>query len=330
MNLIERAVSLLPKTPDERSIAGTQAQTRAGSATSDDPRPPTIERLVERLAEHTAGSPDGGLANHATNPDTSLRAAPAVPARMPEPLIIDIERLSQRGFITPSGLRTRTWDEFRVIKRPLLENAFGKAGRPAAKNGRRLMITSAYPREGKSYCAINLAMSIALERDQRVLLIDTDVARPSLLEEFGIPPIAGVMDWLIDGSPDLAELVRPTNVERLSLLPSGRLDTHSTEYLVGASMTQLLARLDATFPDHILIFDSPPLLVTTEAQALARHMGQVALVVEAGKTPQSAVTEALHLLQPCDIIGTVLNRIPNAKSSARSGYGYGYSQGEGP
>ena len=186
------------------------------------------------------------------------------------------------------------------------------------------MVTSAFPGEGKSFCAINLAMSIAAERDHGVILVDADVARPSIPRVLGIDARAGLMDWLIDGAPDLSRLVLPTNIETLSLLPAGRRHEHATELLASEAMGRLLEQLSQRYPECIIIFDSPPLLVTTESRVLASYMGQIVMVVEAGKTPREAVREALATIAANEIIGLVLNKAEKMETTGYyQGYGYG-------
>jgi len=227
--------------------------------------------------------------------------------------------------VVPNGPATQSSHEFRVIKRPLLGNAFGRHGQPSVKNGKRIMVTSAFPGEGKSFTSVNLAMSIAAERDHGVLLIDADVARPTIPRELGIHADVGLMDWLIDGAPDLSQLVLPTNVETLSLLPAGRHDQHATEWLASDAMGRLLEELSRLYPDCVLIFDSPPLLVTTEARVLASYMGQIVMVVEAGRTNREAVTQALSTIESNEIVGLVLNKANNIETNGYyQGYGYGY------
>jgi len=230
--------------------------------------------------------------------------------------------------VVPNGPATQSSHEFRVIKRPLLGNAFGRHGQPPVRNGKRIMVTSAFPGEGKSFTSVNLAMSIAAERDHGVLLIDADVARPTIPRELGIHADVGLMDWLIDGAPDLSQLVLPTNVETLSLLPAGRHNEHATEWLASDAMGRLLDELSKRYPDCVLIFDSPPLLVTTEARVLASYMGQIIMVVESGRTPREAVTQALSTIESNEIVGLVLNKARNIESNGYyQGYGYGYGYG---
>jgi receptor protein-tyrosine kinase len=304
MSLIERAVQKLDPPRDERPLPE-----RAMDVVQ--PEPPRVDRAIVTVPGVTVA----GIA--------PAQAAPVGPddARVPEPepLHIDIGALRARGFVSPDGHATAIGQQFRVIKRPLIANALGR-GRAEVANGRRIMVTSALPDEGKSFCAINLAMSIAAERDCRVLLVDADVPRPSLPRELGVQPVAGLMDWLIDGTPDPRELVRRTNVERLSLLQAGRPHEHATELLASSSMRELVDRLTALFPDRIVIFDSPPLLATTESQVLATHMGQIVLVVEAGRTSSELVRQALASVEAVGSVGVVLNK---SRESRRDGY-YGY------
>ncbi len=248
--------------------------------------------------------------------------ADAPPATAAPAVRIHLEAMRARGYVTPEGEQQRLGQEFRVIKRPLLENAFGPNA-AHVRNGRRIMVTSAFPSEGKTFCAINLAMSIAAERDCQVLLVDADVARPALLRELGITATVGLMDCLIDGT-DVTSLVLPTNVEKLSILPPGRRHGQSTELLASDAMASLLDRLSENYPDCILVFDSPPLLLTTEARVLAGHMGQIVLVVEATRTPQDGLKEALATVQHCEVVGLVLNKARARAKGYYSGYDSGY------
>jgi exopolysaccharide/PEP-CTERM locus tyrosine autokinase len=314
MSLIERAVERLarnePQVPSDR--------------------PGTIEALADRLAHEPAvreakvREPAGPAI---ARPPQGVESAPAAPVTLPEPVRIHLEGLRAAGFVTPSGEHTPAFAQFRVIKRPLLNNAFGRQDRPALPNARRVMVTSAFPGEGKSYCSTNLAMSIAAERDHKVILIDADVARPSLPRILGIPSGPGLLDWLVtDTPPDLAEIVLPTNVDGLSIVRAGQRHEHATELLASAAMGRLLDALTTRYPDAILIVDTPPLLVTTEARVVASHMGQIVMVVEAGKTSRESVAEALSTIESCEVVGLVLNKAQKIESQ---GYyqGYGYGQG---
>ena len=232
---------------------------------------------------------------------------------------INLARLHQLGMITHDGGRTTVAEDFRIIKRPLLRKLHAK-GADAIANGNLIVVTSALPGEGKTYCAVNLAMSIAMERDITVLLVDADVARPSVLKVLGLGAEAGLMDMLLDERLDLSSVIMKTNVPTLSILPAGRSNKHATELLASRSMSRLLAEIANRYADRIIIFDSPPLLITTEANVLAAQMGQIVMVVEAEKTTQSAVREALRQLDGCAQINFIYNKIKAFPGTEYYGY----------
>jgi protein-tyrosine kinase len=299
-----------------------------------------IERAVSRLTGQPDGPPprpareDTGRRARGGAPSSPSGAAGAAPGARPASAItgasvaIRLDSLRRRGFVVPDSQTSRTGEEFRVIKRPLIANAFGR-GAAEVRHGRRVMVTSAFPGEGKSFCAINLALSIAAERDHQVLLVDADVARPSIPRELGFTAGAGLMNLLLEpGSRDIGELVLGTNVDKLAILPAGRRHELATELLASRTMVQVLDTLSARFPDRIIIFDSPPLLVTTESRVLATHMGQIVMVVAAGSTPRSAVNEALQTVDGAtEVVGMVLNKARAGGSGGYGLYGYGYGYG---
>lgn len=261
----------------------------------------------------------------------SVGAPVAIPAATPEPKVmsrsveIDLDKLHAAGFVTPQAQRSLAADEFRVIKRPLLDNASGKSAAPVA-NGNLIMVTSAMPGEGKSFTAINLAMSMAMELDYRVLLVDADVAKPSLMKTLGLPPGPGLLDLLLDPRADMADVMLRTNVEKLTLLPSGSPHPRATELLASDAMNALVEEMGRRYEDRIIIFDSPPLLLTTESRVLATHMGQIVMVVQAEKTLQSQVRHALTTIESCPVKMLVLNQ---ARGGDQAAYGYGYGYGYG-
>jgi protein-tyrosine kinase len=220
---------------------------------------------------------------------------------------INLARLHQMGMVTRDGGRTPAAEDFRIIKRPLLRSAAGAIG-SGSRNGNLIVVTSALPGEGKTFCAINLAMSIAMEQDHTVLLVDADVARPSVLKVLGLPSAPGLMDVLLGERGDLAEVILKTNIASLSILPAGRNNKHATELLASQTMSVMLDEIAGRYRDRIVIFDSPPLLLTTEAGVLASKMGQVVLVVESETTTQRAVKEALRRLDNCARIDLICNK----------------------
>lgn len=220
----------------------------------------------------------------------------------PRQLEINLARLHQLGMVTQDGGRTAVAEDFRLIKRPLLRAAH------QARHGNLIVVTSAMPGEGKTYCAVNLAMSIAMEMDITVLLVDADVARPSVLKVLGLPPEPGLMDILLRDKTGLADVILRTNVPALSILPAGRANKHATELLASRNMSRLLTEIAERYADRIVIFDSPPLLMTTEASTLAAQMGQILLVVEAERTTQHAVKRALRHIEQCPNVNLIYNK----------------------
>ena len=187
------------------------------------------------------------------------------------------------------------------------------------------MVTSALPGEGKTFVAINLALSIALEIDSTVLLVDADVANPTVAKVMNLPRDKGLMDLLTSDRVDVADVLLRTNVDKLSLLPAGTPHPRATEMLASQAMANLVAEMASRYPDRILVFDSPPLLVTTEARVLASHMGQIIMVVESDRTSQTAVMRAIETIESCPIVLMVLNRAPRSEIGNYYGYGYGYN-----
>lgn len=233
---------------------------------------------------------------------------------------IDWDHLTKLGFVTPSKDTSITaQEEYRNVKRPLLNNAFG-IGSIGINRSNLILVTSSVPGEGKTYSAINLALSIANERDKKVLLIDADVARPSISKALGIKSSPGLIEYLEGQSMDFSDIVLKTNMPGLSIIPAGKQHKHSTELLSSNRMIQLTEQLSNRYPDRLVIFDSPPLLAATQGEVLAGLVGQVVLVIEAEKTPQSMVMASVSKLVFCDIVLLLLNK---NKATEVNHYGYG-------
>ena len=246
-------------------------------------------------------------------------AAAAAAAPLYRPL--NLARLEEQGMLTQEGGRSSVAEDFRIIKRPLLRQARA-SGAEAIRHGNLIVVTSAMPGEGKTYCAVNLAMSIAMEMDITVLLVDADVARPSVLKVLGLPPEPGLMDVLLDPQLAMGDVILKTNVANLRILPAGRSNKHATELLASRAMSRLLAEIASRYGDRIVVFDSPPLLITSEAHALVGQMGQVVMVVEAETTTQHAVKEALRQIEACEHIHLIYNKTKSFPGNDYYGYGY--------
>lgn len=239
---------------------------------------------------------------------------------------IPVSRLAALGMLSPSMPSSQIAEEYRGIKRPLLLNIDGK-GATEVQHANLIMVASALPEEGKTFSAVNLALSIAMEQGKSVLFVDADVSKASAGTLLGVPKDSiGLIDLLEDKTLGFRDAVLKTNIPNLRILPSGKLHQRATELLASDDMKSFMLELSQRYPDRVIVFDSPPLLLTTEARVLANFMGQIVFVVAAGKTSHEAVTDALQYIGNDTVVGMVLNR-SNIKASARYGYGYGYGYG---
>ncbi len=234
---------------------------------------------------------------------------------------IDRQHLREQGLIVPEGGVSALLEEFRIVKRQLLKTA-RDYGTPEA---RRILVSSPHPGEGKTFCATNLAIALAAERDSEVLLVDADFAKPSVLGTFGLPRSAGLMDVL--ANPDLSpeDVVLGTDIPGLWVLPAGDMTHADSEYLSSQRTGQVLDQLTVGAPNRIVIFDCSPALAASHAAELAKHVGQIVLVARADITGQSALEDACRLLSACPDIKLLLNAAHFSPSGRRFG-DYGYSE----
>jgi protein-tyrosine kinase len=213
-----------------------------------------------------------------------------------------------------------------MIKRPLLVNAFDdRAAHQSHPN--LIMVTSAVQGEGKTFTTLNLAVSITMELDSTVLLVDADVARPGLSRTLGIDGRPGLLERLASEQTGLAGLLLRTDIPKLTVLPAGRRHKRSTELLASGGMRRLLDELASRYSDRIVLFDSPPLLETSEASVLASQMGQVVIVVESESTSQVLVKESVAQFENTENVYLVLNKCRKGLFAGHYGYGYGYGYG---
>lgn len=222
-------------------------------------------------------------------------------------LMLNINLLRRQGIIGSDEEMSRVNDEFRRIKRPLLANASAKSG-IGQDYGNVIMVTSSVAGEGKTHTSINLALNIARELDYTVLLIDADIIRRETSRLLGIKDKPGLMDLLHSKHLQINDVILKTDVPRLSVLPAGQFHEQATELLSSNDMRRLVSELATHDPQRIIIFDSPPLLATAEAQILAELMGQIVMVVEAMSTATNVVEEAVAMLDKSKPIGLVLNK----------------------
>lgn len=278
--------------------------------------------LVEKALKKLQDSRASEAVVEPIRPDVLLGSAPAAPqsARSDKQIVLNYPGLRLSGLVAPEGHERRLSREYREIKRPLIAAAFGK-GVPRLPNGRMIMIASALPGEGKSFTSVNLALSMALEKNISVVLVDADVPKPHLSRAFGVADEPGLLDALREESRDVESLIVPTNQRGLSLLPVGTHVETATELLASSRMEQIVASLGHRDPNRIVLFDSPPLLLTSESRALAASMGQIVIVVRAESTLRQAVYDAIGCVGEGKSVGLILNQSESAPANVYYGYG---------
>jgi protein-tyrosine kinase len=237
--------------------------------------------------------------------------------------VIDLAELRDLGYVVPDAPATATAEEFRIVKRQLLINAMAR-GENEIRNGNLILVCSAQPNEGKTFCATNLALSIASERDLTVLLVDADFAKPEILSTLGLEGGKGLIDVIADPTLDLSDCLIRTNIENLSVLPAGRQHNLTTELLASERMGDMVEEIAKRYGDRIVIFDSPPALASSAASVLAMHVGQVMFVVEAENTRETELRDGLSMMNGCEHVQILLNKVRYAGVGRRFGTYYGY------
>lgn len=252
----------------------------------------------------------------------------AAPSARGPGLILEINQISLQnaGLLAPDYHEELLANQYREIKRPLIAHAFGLKA-TQIESGNLIMVTSALANEGKSFTSINLALSMSRERDYSVVLVDGDVVNPNISNIFGVSAQPGLLDILDDTSIAVDDIVIPTDVTGLSILPAGKSRRNATELLASRRMDTLMHSIRTSEPGRLVIMDSPPLLQTSEAKILAGMAGQIVLVVRAEVTAQGAVLNALELLGDDKAVNLVLNQVRDASLENVYGYGYGYGYG---
>jgi receptor protein-tyrosine kinase len=241
----------------------------------------------------------------------------------PQRSIVDVATLERAGLFDWTRGRSRISEEFRLAQRQLLRAAFAPTAEAGLSN--LLMVTSARPGEGKSFTALNLACSVALQGDHDVLLVDSDAKRDSLCQALGLGDAPGILDLAADPSIDPADLILHTEIEHLQILPVGQERGRSSELFASREMTHLVQRLGRRYSDRLLILDAAPCLSTSDPAALAPIVGQVLFVVEAERTQRDEVEAALDLIQACPLILLLLNKVQMSTRYTFGAYSNYYS-----
>ncbi len=297
---------------------------------------------VRALAESVQAAPAAAALTSAPDapdaPDTpdapglaERSAQPAEAAREPKASGLPFEAavLREAGLLSPAYEGFKLAREYRYIKRALIARALGR-GASKAPNGYLVMIASAVSSEGKSFTAVNLALSLSLEKDLRVLLVDADVARPHISRVLGLAEAPGLLDVLRDPQLSVDRVILQTNIATLSFLPAGKPSAEATELLASRRMQQVAAALSEHDSQRIVLFDSPPLLQSNESHALTQIAGQIIVVVRAGSTPQHVLLDALEVLKNHPAVALVLNQSMQPAASPYYYYGHGSERSQSP
>lgn len=280
----------------------------------------TLRKLQDAKQRCPDVAPEAPSARSASDAHPADRRAPG--GEQSPPVVLDRAKLRATGLLPPVEEERRLSSQYRKIKRPLIASAIGRGAERLPK-GYLIMLASAMPGEGKTFTALNLALSIANEKDLRVLLVDADVAKPQLSRMLGLEGEPGLLDLLRDPQLHPESVIRQTDVPTLSFLAAGKNSGDATELLASKRMEEVAALLGQRDGHRIVLFDTPPLMQTSESPVLMQAAGQVLVVVRAESTPQPVLLDALESLQDHPAVSLVLNQSMRSQTSAYYYYGYG-------
>lgn len=317
---VRRGASLLSTRTTADSDPPPPPQPESHTFLDDAPPPPPGAETLSREAALTLAAIPLELRDFGTTDDEDDVSALSEPSDV---ISIDRALLAAKGMLVPGAPVGALAEEFRLVKRQLLLNARAIALGTPERRARTILVGSGKPGEGKTFCAINLAISLAAERDVEVLLVDADFAKPDVLASLGLSDSTGLLDIIDDPALDPESFVLKTDVPQLSLLPSGARSHADTELLASARTAEVLDRLLAADPRRIIVFDSPPALAASPASVLALLVAQVMLVVRADRTTEGEVREAVGLLDGCEHISLILNAVTYEPNRGRFGSYYG-------
>lgn len=285
------------------------------------------ERFVASYGPNVSQPVNGGSRERRLREEVA-RTTPVVPEDFEDRPVkafveIDREKLDASG-LWPTGPNAEVIaEQFRRAKRPIITLAF-ETGVPIGENPNVVMMASAMPGAGKSFCSVNLARSIARERDIGAVVVDVDVLRSGITRSFGLSDRQGLMDYLLDEKLTLEDILLQTDLDGIVVVPAGQRHPEASELLSSRRMTQFIAELSARFRNRVIICDTPPILVTNEAHVFAKHVGQIVMVIEARYSSQESVLQALGSLDRDKPINAILNKSRTAQGSGYYGDDYGY------
>lgn len=309
MSIIEKAVS------KQADTSARELKPVDEIAHADKTATQSADPLIEGQQQHV----------NVTKQATSRKFSAADAGTINKTVNLNLRALEQKNFVSLASERRLINEEYRVIKRKLINNAFGALSK-TLKHPNLILVSSSRPGEGKTFSAVNLALSIALEQDKTVLLVDSDVLRPSVSKTLGIEHDIGLTDYLSSDNVQVSDILLSTNVERLKIITAGKPHHLSTELLASERMMMLVEEFASRYPDRIVIFDAPPLLGVNETAVMASMCGQAVVVVEENRSKLAEIEQAVALLPDDIAIGFVINK---AHRNQGKGYGYGYYYGAG-
>lgn len=302
------------------SIEKAMQKKASGEAQKVDNSQSKSQNELDTNASQIETKNDSNLTSH------DVKQSGATPAHQQTSKILDIDlqSLEKRGFVTLSKARSLINEEFRSIKRKLLNNVFGGLGK-TLQHSNLIMVSSSRPNEGKTFTAVNLALSIALEQDKTVLLVDADVLKPSVSKTLDIGANIGLIEYLSGEEQDVSKVIYRTNIDNLKVIPAGMPHHLSNELLSSDKMMKLCEEFATRYPDRIVVFDCPPMLGVNETAVMAEQCGQGVIVVEEYKSKVAEVQNAVSMLPEQMAIGFVLNKVTDPVDT--QGYGYYYGAG---
>lgn len=319
VHLVERAAEHLLRAG---ILEGSAAQLLASeqkdfAATKNMPLSPAVAIAATPPLLHPHGAP---LIAETPAHDADQARAEVHPRDRPT---IGLTALERAGLLDWAHGRSRVSEEFRLAQRQLLRAAFAPTAQAGASN--LLMVTSARAGEGKSFAALNLACSVALQGDHEVLLVDSDAKRDSICQSLGLGDAVGLLDLAADPSIDAVDVILQTEMEHFSILPVGQERGRSSELFASHEMTELVQRLGRRHANSLVILDAAPCLSTSDPAALASIVGQILFVVEAERTQRDEVEAALDLIQTCPQIMMLLNKVQMSTRYTFGAYSNYYS-----
>ncbi len=313
-SLIERAAAHLRRR-NEETVAQTAQPIAANGDWGNASMPVQPVRAARSQQSATAAPPA------AAAPRQTRRMPQAEPVAQSRQVSLDRNALRAHGIALPSAGRSRIAEEFRIVKRQVVAKFLDEIDTdPEAQKNRVIMVTSAKPGEGKTFAAINLALSIASEQDLKVLLIDLDTRHHAMQDMMGIPAGRGLTDLLSNPDVDFADVVLRTNMPNLAVMPAGHPDNRGPELLSSKRTREMFDEITQRYSDRFIIFDAPSCLASSDPSTLSGLIGQVVFVVEADQTQQEEVEAGIALVRACPNISLLLNKVRNSATDQFGSY----------